>query len=465
MHTPLAVTGLLSMFEVIRPAFTTTTFDKVRELSLGWILVTGPHTITAAIVAAGLAGIRPHAAWHRVFSAATWSKDEVGKLLFTYIVQNLIIDEQPVRLVGDDTLNRHRGPKIYGLGTHIDAVHSTRGKKLFAFGLVWVTLSVLVRLPMCSRPWALPIAFRLYRSKKECGRNGGEYRKKTELMLDLLTMVASWIPGRDIEALLDSGYAVSTIGRHLPPRTVLVGPMRPDAALYAAPGPRPPGARGRNRKKGDRLPTPRELAHDSSRPWQQTRVVVYGRAEQVVYKTLVAQWYTVCGPVLLRIVIVRVTSGSDGIHVYFSTDTAWSPGRTLVEYSWRWPVEVSYRDLRQFFGFGEAGVWCRPSVERLAPFVGLLWSMVVVWYAQFGHASGLVQIPYRPWYSDKTTVAFADMLAAAQRAVRLSGLTREVVWADLNGKRANPNHAQAQLLLPFPAPAHSLPEARPRRAA
>ena len=83
-----------------------------------------------------------------------------------------------------DTLTPKKGPKIFGLGTHLDAVRSTRKHRVFAFGHVWVVLSVVVRLPFSRRPWALPVLFRLYRNKKECARRRGRYRKKTELARD-----------------------------------------------------------------------------------------------------------------------------------------------------------------------------------------------------------------------------------------------------------------------------------------
>jgi hypothetical protein len=42
---------------------------------------------------------------------------------------------------------RHKGPRIFGLGTHLDAVRSTRKTKVFAFGHVGVVLAVAVPVP------------------------------------------------------------------------------------------------------------------------------------------------------------------------------------------------------------------------------------------------------------------------------------------------------------------------------
>lgn len=39
--------------------------------------------------------------------------------------------------------------------------------KAFCFGHCWVVLAVVVRIPLSKRTWALPLLFRLYRTKKE----------------------------------------------------------------------------------------------------------------------------------------------------------------------------------------------------------------------------------------------------------------------------------------------------------
>ena len=62
-----------------------------------------------------------------------------------------------------------KGPTIFGIGNHLDPVKSSKAPQIFTFGQVWVVLSVVVRFPFSRRPWALPILFRLYRSKKEHG--------------------------------------------------------------------------------------------------------------------------------------------------------------------------------------------------------------------------------------------------------------------------------------------------------
>jgi hypothetical protein len=415
-----AVAALLAVFNLLRPAFTRPTFDKVVPLSLGWLLAAGRRTVTTALVAGGLAGKRHHAAWHRVFSHARWDVDEVGRLVFECLLR-LVGPDQPVAVAVDDTLAHKKGPHIFGLGTHVDAVRSTRRHRIFAFGHVWVVMAVLVKLPFSRRPWALPVLFRLYRGKKDCARRAEPYFKKTELARQMIEVVAGWASGRPVHVVGDCAYCVGTIGWHLPCNVQLIGTMRPDAALTAAPPPPKNPGRGRPRTRGARLPTPQALAADDAVPWKTIEVELYGRTQAVRYKSLRAQWYRACHGRLLHIVVVEVTTGSLDLRVFFSTNPDLPVEAVLQGYSQRWAIEVTFRDIKQHLGFGDSPARTRRAVECTAPFVGLLYSLVVYWYAEAGHGSPFAVIPLRPWYRHRSGVSFADMQLAVQRAAQATG--------------------------------------------
>jgi len=76
--------------------------------------------------------------------------DELGRLLLAHVLGRW--PNLPLRFVIDDTLAPHKGPQIFGLGCHVDAVRSTRKTKVFTFGHVWVTLALVVDVPFSSRP-------------------------------------------------------------------------------------------------------------------------------------------------------------------------------------------------------------------------------------------------------------------------------------------------------------------------
>lgn len=332
----------------------------------------------------------------------------IGFLLFDKVIAALVTPDASILAVVDDTLATNNGPEVFGIGSHLDPVRSTKAFRVFAFGHVWVVLAVVVAVPFSQRPWALPILFRLYRNKKDC--------KKTELAREMITILASWAPDRRIEIAADSAYCNATVIRKLPKRVVFFGDMRPDAVLTALPPKkRPKGLRGRRPSRGRTLPKPRVLAADKRRPWQPCEIELYGVTRTIYYKTLDAQWYRACGAEPVRIVVVRVDTGKDGIRVFFCTDTNLAPPEILRVYASRWSIEVCFRDMKQHLGFSDSSARKKEAVERTAPFVGYIYTSLVVWFSEGVWQTRLATSPLRPWYQHKKGLCFADVVRAAQR--------------------------------------------------
>jgi DDE superfamily endonuclease len=416
----MVVDGLvafLEVFETLRPAFTQPGFENALVIFAGWVLTNGRHAVTQALVATGVAGERHHEAFHRFFSRGTWRPDDLGRLLFGRIARLFLPAGSTIRVAIDDTLAIKKGPEVFGLGSHIDAVRSTKALRVFAFGHVWVTLSVIVTVPFSKRPWALPVLFRLYRNKKDCLAKGHTYRKKTQLAREMLDVFTIWIEGRDASVSLDSAYGNDTVLRDLPANINVVGAMRPDAVLTTRPVPTVSRRGGRPRVRGASLPKPEELARCTEVPWETCRAFLYGKHQVVYYKTLLAQWYRACGGRLLRIVIVRVDTGRIPFRVFFCTNPDLTVTQVLELYAGRWSIEVCFRDIKQLLGFAESSARKRAAVERTAPFVGYIYTTLVIWFAERIHATELAIPPIRPWYRHKNGLCFADVLRTAQRVL------------------------------------------------
>src|SRR5437588_9274674 len=118
----------------------------------------------------------------------------------------------------------------------------------FSFGHNFVVLSFQVALPFApNKYWACPILVRLYRKRQTNQRAPGkggklerkqtgqatakQYRTRPKLALEMIQMVASWIPDRLLRVLGDSEYAGQSISRHLPPNAKLISRMNMKAAL------------------------------------------------------------------------------------------------------------------------------------------------------------------------------------------------------------------------------------------
>ena len=403
--------------ETFRRGLTSPGFANFVVIASGWLLTQGTHAVTEALVMTDVAARCHHEAFHRFFSRGTWSPDLLGRWIFSRI-RAALCDAGVVRIVVDDTLAPKKGPHVFGIGSHLDAVRSTKKQKVFAFGHCWVTLAVLVRVPFSARTWALPVLFRLYRTKKECERRNVPHRKKTDLAREMLDVFCAWVTDQRIELAADSAYCNDTITRDLPERVVLFGAMRPDAVLTDPPlmAPRS-GQTGRPRKRGRLLRKPEQVARDGRTPWKTTQATLYGRKTTVTFKTFCAQWYRATGTRLLRIVVVATDSAAMPYRVFFSFDSTLDVATVLESYAGRWGIEVFFREAKQLLGFADSRARKEAAVLRVAPLVGLLYSTLVVWFAEGVHRTTIALPPVRPWYPHKQGLCFADILRAARRAL------------------------------------------------
>jgi hypothetical protein len=263
--------------------------------------------------------------------------------------------------------------------------------------------------------------------KKECAKNRAVYRKKTELAREMLDLLCRWVEERRIEVTADSAYCNDTVTRALPARVVLFGAMRPDAVLTALPSTSGPST-GRPRKRGETLPKPTAFADDPDEPWLTCIADVYGRLRTVRYKTLCGQWYRACGVGVLRVVIVATPKGSIPYRVFFCTDASVDVRVILETYAERWGIEVFFRDAKQMLGFADSPARAKDAVLRTAPFVGLVYSVLVLWFVEGASTSPLAALPIRPWYPHKRGRCFADVLRAARKALgplEVSDLARD----------------------------------------
>lgn len=407
--------SFLSVLEGLRLGLTRPSYSNMLVVACGWILTQGQHAVTEALVVTGVAGRRHHEAFHRFFSRGTWDPDALGRWMFLRLEP--LLGEGAVQVAIDDTLAPKKGPQVFGIGSHLDAVRSTRRRRVFCFGHCWVVLSVLVKVPFSRRTWALPVLFRLYRNLKECTKHGAAYAKKTESARQMLDVFVSWVGDRRVELAADSAYCNDTVTRGLAPSVVLFGAMRPDAVLTELPKSRTAGVAGRPRKRGRVVPKPQKIASDGRRPWKRCTATLYGRETTVAYKTICAQWYRACGTGLLRIVIVATKDGNVPFRVFFCSDASLDVPRILETYAGRWGIEVFFREAKQLLGFADSSARKEAAVLRVAPFVGLLYTALVVWFLEGASGSPLATPPLRPWYTHKRGLCFADILRTARLAM------------------------------------------------
>lgn len=404
--------------------FSQPSFANFLVLLEGWLRAGGRAMTSTALTA--LETYPKHfVTYYRFFSQGAWEPDALGTALIKLVLP--FTASGPLLAVVDDTLARKTGKNIWGANMHHDPLHWL--PNALAFGHNWVVLAVVIQVPLVQRPVAVPVLWRLYRSNKTRAgktRQGRrerkcvgaatktEYRTRPELAVEMLHVLRAAVgPERLIHALGDSAYGGKSVTRCLPANTVAISRVPMNAALYALPPARRPGQKGSPRKKGQRLPNPKQMAARKA-GWRTATVSIYGKQVRVRYKTAVVLWYNSTHTMPVRIVLVRDPKGRRKDDCFFSTDPRMSPEAIIETYACRWSIEVAFRDSKQLLGFERSQARTAKAVQRTGPFALLAYTVTVAWFVQHGHQHYPSLIPKRPWYRHKRAASFADMLCILQ---------------------------------------------------
>jgi hypothetical protein len=425
------IPSLHLLLDPLAPAFRSEVHALFCDLVAAWIVCLGRRTISRVWETTGQAEQRNHAAAYRLFSEAVWNWDEVCRLLLLQVLA--LVPGVRLWVVVDDTLAHKRGAKVAFGGIFLDAVLSTKKHKVFRFGNNWVLLGVVVELPFRrNRYFCLSILWRVY--VKQGAKPKKEHHTKSQLAAEMLAVLAGWLPQRKILVVADGAY----LGKHLlkqrPANVDALGPIHWQAALYEA-WAKPQG----RRQHGGRLPTPKELLADGQRWPAQKQTITFksGVTRELEVKTISGVcWYDSAGPQAVQVVLVHDPLGQWRDEALVCTEVTLSAVEVITGYCRRWSVEVAFCDAKQLLGFHDPQVRCALSVQRAAPMAWFVATLVVCWYVQSGQ-HGPQARRHRPWYKDKQTPTFADMLAACRLQLWQQWLKAESGWkADAADKLA-----------------------------
>jgi hypothetical protein len=393
-------------------SFTSPTYQRFSTLLVGALLTTGRRTVANLLRTLRHLAPGHRTDYQRVLSRAPWSGLELGCALMRLVLDRFVPDG-PVCLVGDDTVDGHKGPKVYGKGRHRDAVRSTHSYTAWRYGHRWVVLAVLVKPPFAARPWALPVLIDLYRSAEDDRARRRPHRTPARIMCGLLRLLLIRFPGRTFVFAGDSGYGTHEVARFCHrhrARLTLVSKLHPDANLFDPP---PPYAgRGRPQVKGKRRPKPR-AAVAAATTFTGREVGWYGGGKRRV-ETLdgTGHWYKAgAGLVPLRWVFVRDTTGTHRDEYFFTTDPGLTPAAVIGHYCGRWNIETTFQEARSALGLETTRGWRAKTVSRAGPCLLGLYSVVAVLFHALPEAkrAGAVSWP------GKATVTFSDALSAVRR--------------------------------------------------
>jgi hypothetical protein len=387
------IPSLQPVVDVLALAFTAPSFAGNCRLLLAWVMCLGKHTLLR-VGDTSRPGSPPDRSrrhgldgYYNFFARSAWAPTVLAQRVGLLVLTSLKFTGL-VTLLVDDTLTHKTGKSVWGLGWFRDACASTRKRVATASGHNWAVVAIAFCGPLNKTPvLALPLLARLHQP-------GKGQPSCPALAKEMLAEVLAWFPGRSFTLVGDGAYACKELLLDLPAQVIFVGRMRGDAAVYdPKPAKARKGKRGPKAKKGPRLPSPREAARKADRKrtrtgewlWQKVSACVYGEERQLQAVSYQAVWPRVLGLRPIRVVVVRDPSGRmDDIYL-FTTDLKASLAWVIAQFSWRWSIEVLFRSSKQVLQIEAPQHWCKASVEKVAPWVWSMQSVVMVWYLTAGH--------------------------------------------------------------------------------
>ena len=432
-QVPSSLAGLLSLFD---GCFTQPTLQTFSMLLVGFVSRVRDCTITGMLQAAGLVGEWHHSRAHDFFARRRWDPDELGVALLDFLVSVFVQADAPLRLAVDDTLFGRSGRKVFGAHYLHDGAQPEGSGRRTRWGNCWVVVVLIVELEcLGGRAVGLPILFRLFRPKSD---EHPERRSQPELARLLIDMILQRFPTRIVGLVMDGAYATKA-WQGMPDRVSVTTRMRTNAAVFKLAPPRT-GKRGRPALKGARLASLAQLAATAVfQPVTITGPDGRTRVEHVWSTTCL--WY---GPFHTRpvvIMLIHKPDRDDGFDVAIaSTDIDASTAELIARYDSRWTIETAHQEAKAH-GVGQARNRVQKAVERTVPFGFLAQTITITWYALHGNPDADLHAHRRtaPWYRQKTTVSYADMLAALRRE-----LIRNEFWAQAPPMTTTPKLTQPQ---------------------
>lgn len=340
---------------------------------------------------------------------------DVARRLVLFVVRPLLADERRILVAIDDTPTKRYGPEVEGAGVHHNPTPGPAGQK-FLYGHSWCTMAVVLRHEVWGAI-ALPLLARLYVRMKNIAPLAKRYQWKFQTKLqqaaELVEWSATWLreSGKPLWVVADGAYAKTRfLSRAGAVGAIVVSRLRKDAALWSEPTAPRKGERrrGRPRKYGkDRV----SLAKRAGQPrgWITETLTLYGRSVEKTYKTFIATYRPVGGPI--RVVLVKE---EHGWVAFFCTDPSASVADILEAVADRAAIEQVFHDVKEVHGAGQPqlrNVWANIGAWHMTLW---LYTLVEAW-AWSRSPRKLVDRSDSPWDDKPRRPSHADRCKSLRR--------------------------------------------------
>lgn len=383
------IPSIMPLLQELCIVFTQPSAITFRAVFQGWVLCLGRRTefrVFEAIEGKQVPRQRRHPfdRYYNFFSRSAWIVRDLAHAVAMQIVVALNRSGELVLIV-DSTLLHKSGQHVFAIGWFHDPVRSTTKRVATALGNQWTVLGLAIRIPGTERIFCLPIHATLQRPGKGQPSPADSARQ-------MLADVLAWFPDRRLVLVGDGGFSAKNLLLDLDPRVTYVGLMRRDAELYDTVIPvRRKGRPGRKPSHGPRLPAPHQAAKKADAAsrsdrgrWKTIKVTAYGKQQTFDVCTFQAFWPKVFGLRPIQVLLCRPRdAGYEEVYLYttrLDADPAW----VIATYSSRSSIEAAFKDSKQVMEIQKPQHWCQQSIEKLAPWVWLMQSLIKLWYVAEG---------------------------------------------------------------------------------
>ena len=235
LPVPVSLMTLLAWFA---PLFTAPSFRTFCGLACGFLAQPGKRTVCGMLAGAWLSREWSRDRAHSFFSRARWNPGDLGLATARLVVSLLVPATGPVLAAVDDTLFSRRGKKVWAASWFHDG--SAQGPAKTGRGNNWVVMAVIVRLPFCARPVALPVLAKPVIKGTNPASRLWLARRMTQMLADALPgLPPARVPGQKTAPPITPTGLRSASNRELR-RSMSPSPATARPKLLAALPPAPP---------------------------------------------------------------------------------------------------------------------------------------------------------------------------------------------------------------------------------
>lgn len=377
---------------------------RLYQHTLSSLLCLGRHTVTGILSTQGKQK-EDWSAAYRLYQQERFDAQHITRSLLNEVL-GFQKKEAPLVVALDDTILHKTGKKIpktkmfrdpLSPKFHVNLIRGQRFIQISAAvsnseggtppaGMARMIPIALREAPCVLKPkkQALPDEWQAYRlqvKEQNLSREGAHGMDFIRQSLDTLSS-----PDRALWVTVDGSYTNTTVLRHLPDRTVLIGRVRKDAALHFKP--KDMKEKGRKKTYGEKAPTPEELRKDELIPWQSIPAFATGKGHSFQIKTLTGLKWRVAGEnktvrlIVIRPLAYRLNQKSRLLYrqpgFLICTDPTLPIEQVLQAYLWRWDIEVNFRDQKTILGMGQAGVRHPDSVRKVPQMIQQAYSSLLI---------------------------------------------------------------------------------------